>query len=92
MKRRGLFLGTMAGAMVLGMSAAAAEPELNRAGETYEYGHFTAEAIVVDANSEDFNENADFTVYSINDYTEAVPMADGYDANGVTSAFYCDYP
>ncbi len=85
MKQKGLFLLTAAGVMALGMSAMAAETDLNAAGDKYEYGHFTVRAIAVDANSEEFNENADFTAYSINDYTEAVPMADSYDANGATN-------
>lgn len=85
MKQRGLFLLTAAGVMALGMSAMASEADLSAAGDKYESGHFTVRAIAVNANSEEFNENADFTAYSINDYTEEVPMADSYDANGATS-------
>lgn len=85
MKTKRLVLWTAAGVMALGLPVLAAEPEFNAAGDKYESGHFTVEAIAVDANSEEFNENADFTVYSIDDYTEAVPMADSYDANGATS-------
>lgn len=63
----------------------AAEPEFNAVGDTYEYGHFTVQALALNANSEEFNENTDFSLYSINDYTAEVPWADSYDANGATS-------
>ena len=82
----GAFLAA-AGTAAMCMSAGAAPDaaaDLQQAGDKYEYGHFTAEAIAINANSEDFNENPDFTVYSINDYTAEVPMADSYQANGGT--------
>lgn len=61
------------------------EPKFSQTGDTWEYGHFTVEAIALNANSEEINENPDFTVYEIDDYTKEVPMADSYDANGATS-------
>lgn len=59
-------------------------PEFSQTGDTWEYGHFTVKAIALNANSEEINENPDFTVYEIDDYTKEVPMADSYDANGAT--------
>jgi hypothetical protein len=85
MKKRLLIPTLTAAAALVCTPVLAAEPEFSGVGSTYEYGHFTVEAIALDANSEDFNENASFTVYSINDYTAAVPMADSYDANGATT-------
>ncbi len=49
-----------------------------------ESAHFTVETIVSNANSEEINQNPDFTVYEIDDYTKETPMADSYDANGAT--------
>lgn len=60
-------------------------PVFNGAGAKYEYGHFTVEANVIDANSEDFNKNASFSVYHIMDYTKEVPYASSYEANGATN-------
>lgn len=85
MKKRMLILSAVIAASVMCVSAQAAEPEFKEVGDKYEVGHFTVEAIALNANSEDFNENADYSVYSINDYTAKVPMADSYDANGATS-------
>lgn len=64
-------------------NAAGLKPIFDGHGNKYEYGHFTIEAIVIDANKEDINPNAVFSLYHIMDYTEAVPYADSYDANGV---------
>lgn len=60
-------------------------PVFNGYGSKYEYGHFTVEASVIDANSEEMNPNASFSVYHIMDYTEAVPYADSMATNGATS-------
>lgn len=72
-------------AAMMAAPALAAEPAFEAVGDTYEYGHFTVQAVALNANSEEFNKNADFSMYAIDDYTKEVPMADGYDANGVTS-------
>lgn len=61
-------------------------PVFNGYGDKYEYGHFTVEATVIDANSEGINGYASFSLYHIMDYTAANPYADSYDANGATNA------
>ena len=60
-------------------------PVFDGYGSKYEYGHFTVEASVIDANSEEMNPNASFSVYHIMDYTEAVPYADSMATNGATN-------
>ena len=77
---------TIAAAMALTTTLFAAEPVFEQNGDKYEFGHFTVEAVELNANAEDFNENGDVSIYHIMDYTAAVPMADSYDANGVTDA------
>lgn len=59
-------------------------PVFDGYGSKYEYGHFTVEATVIDANSEPFNKNASFSVYHIMDYTKEMPYADSMDTNGAT--------
>jgi len=71
--------------MSLPALAEAPAPVFEKAGDKYEYGHFTVNAVVLNGNSEEFNGNASFSIYQIDDYTAAVPWADGYDANGVTN-------
>ena len=51
-------------------------------GTTYECGHFTAEAVVINGNSESFNKNPSFSVYHIMDYTQQNPPGDGKQTNG----------
>lgn len=65
-------------------SKAGLAPVFDGYGSKYEYGHWTVTATVINANSEDFNTNASFSVYEIADYTEAHPVADNYATNGVT--------
>lgn len=77
-------LGTTASAEAAGKAGLA--PVFDGYGSKYEYGHFTVEATVINANSEEFNTNAGFSVYHIMDYTAAVPYADSMDTNGATSA------
>lgn len=60
-------------------------PVFNGYGSKYEYGHFTVEANVINANTEDFNPNPSFSVYHIMDYTAAVPYADSMATNGATN-------
>ncbi|MDY3765933.1 MAG: twin-arginine translocation signal domain-containing protein [Lachnospiraceae bacterium] len=60
-------------------------PVFNGYGSKYEYGHFTVEANVINANSEDFNPNPSFSVYHIMDYTAEVPYADSMATNGATN-------
>ena len=60
-------------------------PVFNGYGSKYEYGHFTVEATVIDANSEEFNKNPSFSVYHIMDYTAEVPYADSMATNGATN-------
>ena len=79
---------TVALLLVLSLTSALADepaPAFEKAGDKYEYGHFTVNAVVLNGNGEDFNGNPSFSIYQIDDYTAAVPWADGYDANGVTS-------
>jgi glyoxylase-like metal-dependent hydrolase (beta-lactamase superfamily II) len=77
--------GLAAGAEEAQESKVGLEPVFNGKGSKYEYGHFTVEAIVVDANKEEMNPNASFSAYHIMDYTAEVPYADSYATNGVTS-------
>ncbi len=60
------------------------DPVFYGAGSKYEYGHFTVEAIAVDANSEEMNPNPSFSLYHIMDYTAENPYADSTPTNGVT--------
>ena len=60
-------------------------PVFDGYGSKYEYGHFTVEATVIDANSEEFNTNASFSIYHIMDYTAAVPYASSLPTNGATT-------
>lgn len=64
---------------------AAEDVVFQNVGDTYEFGHFTIEAIVLNANAESFNENPEFSLYSINDYNSIVPNAYSDTCNGVTS-------
>lgn len=60
-------------------------PVFDGYGSKYEYGHFTVEATVIEANSEEVNPNASFSIYHIMDYTAAVPYADSTPTNGATT-------
>ena len=60
-------------------------PVFDGYGSKYEYGHFTVEATVIDANNEEFNPNASFSIYHIMDYTAEVPYADSMATNGATT-------
>ena len=71
-------------ATVFSSVALADVDELQSPGDTCEYGHFTVKVLEANANSEDFNENTDFSLYEIMDYTQKVPYADSYNANGAT--------
>lgn len=92
---RGAAAGTLSVAVLgaAGMSAGAAEqeskaglaPVFDGYGSKYEYGHFTVEATVIDANSEEHNPNPSFSLYHIMDYTKEVPYADSMDTNGATN-------
>ena len=64
---------------------AAEDVVFQNVGDTYEFGHFTIEAIVLNANAESFNENPEFSLYSINDYNSIVPKAYSDTCNGLTS-------
>lgn len=59
-------------------------PVFDGYGSKYEYGHFTVEATVIDANNEEFNKNATFSIYHIMDYTKETPYANSMDTNGAT--------
>lgn len=76
--------GKTASCLVTVTASGKPEPVFNGNGSKYEYGHFTTEAVVLDANSEEGNPNGSYSIYHIMDYTKDVPYADSYDANGAT--------
>lgn len=64
----------------------ASAADMSTAGALWQTQHFTAESVTGNANTEDFNPNPEFAIYSINDYSEAVPYAYSDTSNGVASA------